>query len=106
MSVKISRGVLQRRGEFRRDNPLSFLWSFATRRPNRKVKRGLYADPRWRKLRARQLASEPLCRACGVIATQVDHITPHNKNPKMFFDAGNLQSLCGECHQKKTRRGL
>jgi hypothetical protein len=30
---------------------------------------------RWRKLRARVLAEEPLCRYCNAIATDVDHVS-------------------------------
>lgn len=32
----------------------------------------------------------------------VDHITPHNGDPELFYDLDNLQSLCIECHSRKT----
>lgn len=62
----------------------------------------LYNAARWRKRRAWQLRSEPLCRLCleilgrPVIATVADHITPHRGDPKLF--EGKLQSLCVHCH--------
>lgn len=64
---------------------------------------GLYNTRAWKDLRARQLALEPLCRYCleqGIRtpATVADHRTPHRGNRALFFDAGNLQSLCKTCH--------
>jgi 5-methylcytosine-specific restriction protein A len=59
----------------------------------------------WRKLRAAQLAREPLCRTCAnrgrlTAATEVDHINGDTAN-----NAGdNLQSLCKPCHSRKTAR--
>lgn len=67
-----------------------------------------YAHSRWRRLRRAHLASEPLCRHClerGVVtpATDVDHIEPHKGN-RLKFWSGPFQSLCGECHGRKTAR--
>jgi len=39
-----------------------------------------------------------------VRAAIVDHIVPHGGNPKLMWDAANLQSLCWSCHSRKTRR--
>lgn len=75
---------------------------------------GRDADPRrtiplnsatWRKLRARVLAEEPLCRMCSArdlvtVATDVDH---HDGNPGNN-DRCNLVSLCHACHSHKTAR--
>ena len=62
----------------------------------------LYSTVRWKHLRARQLALEPLCRYCrdlGILtaASVADHIEPHRGDEAAFF--GNpLQSLCKQCH--------
>ena len=68
-------------------------------------------DARWRKAREIHLARWPLCVTCearGVTrqATDVDHIRPHRGDPVAFWDSGNWQSLCGECHKAKTAAGL
>lgn len=56
---------------------------------------------RWRKLRARILADEPTCRACGRLATTVDHITPLEHGGARY-DPANCQPLCQPCHDSKT----
>lgn len=57
----------------------------------------------WRRIRARQLNVEPLCRHCQEqgyvrIAVDVDHI---NGDPS-DHRSENLQSLCKPCHTRKT----
>lgn len=59
----------------------------------------------WQRLRASVLADEPLCRDCQargliVLATDVDHKSgdPSDNTRE------NLQSLCHECHSRKTAR--
>ena len=54
----------------------------------------------WPAIRARQLLTYPLCRVCGAVASEVDHII-------RLRDGGshapaNLQSLCKLHHQRKT----
>jgi len=67
-----------------------------------------YQTNRWRKLRARILAADPLCRHCleresrPVPATEVDHIDRHRGNAIKFWSAKNLQPLCSPCHARKT----
>ena len=68
----------------------------------------LYTDPRyhWAERRTAQLLGEPFCRACArkgkrVRATDVDHVTPHRGDIKLFVN-GDLQSLCHSCHSRKT----
>lgn len=61
----------------------------------------------WRKLRARILKREPLCRHCAArgvttVATDVDHIIP--KSQGGTDDESNLQPLCHACHSAKTAR--
>jgi len=66
----------------------------------------------WRRLREQILARDKYlcqhCRAAGRIreATEVDHILPLSKQGT--DKPSNLQSLCGECHDRKskTERGV
>ena len=61
---------------------------------------------KWRKLRRAHLAREPLCREClkeGKVtpATDVDHIEPHRGDKDKFWN-GAKQSLCAQCHGRKS----
>lgn len=76
---------------------------------------GLYKTVLWRRMRRHQLARQPLCAMCESMgrlspATVADHVTPHRGDKALFFDAGNLQSLCAHCHnsgkQKDERHGF
>jgi 5-methylcytosine-specific restriction protein A len=64
----------------------------------------------WRKLRAQVLArDEGLCQAClaagrTTVAEQVDHVIP--KAAGGTDDLANLQALCRECHDEKSRREM
>ena len=58
-------------------------------------------DPRWSKLRAAVLAVEPLCRRCGDMAVEVDHITPL-ADGGAELDPANCQPLCRSCHTAKS----
>lgn len=68
---------------------------------------GRFYDKRsWRRLRLAHLAMEPLCRTCKrrglvVAGRQVDHIKPIEDGGNEY-DHANLQSLCDECHGRKT----
>ncbi len=69
----------------------------------------LYADPKWKAARLVHLRSNPVCKDCDelgvvVVATDVDHITPHKGDRKLFWDRSNWQSLCHRCHSRKTAR--
>lgn len=71
--------------------------------------RKLYGTARWHRLREHQLSAEPLCRFClegedVTAATVVDHVRPHKGDMVLFFDPGNLQSLCAPCHDGIKRR--
>ena len=62
---------------------------------------------RWRCVAKHFLQKHPICAECerrGVIrmATCVDHITPHRGDRALFWDSSNWQSLCQECHSRKT----
>ena len=57
------------------------------------------------------LKQHPLCAFCQaegkiVPATVVDHIIPHRGDQRLFWDQTNWESLCKECHDKKTGSGL
>ena len=63
----------------------------------------LYDRAAWKRLRAHQLRSHPLCRmhlelGQPVAAAVVDHINAHRGDEALFFDPTNLQSLCKHCH--------
>lgn len=64
---------------------------------------------RWQTLRRRFILQHPYCQECLkqgklVEATDVDHIVPHRGCAKLLFDEANLQSLCHECHSRKTAK--
>lgn len=66
----------------------------------------LYNDPRWKSIRANQLAEYPWCARClendhYVAATDVDHVEPHRGDPVKFF-SGPFESLCHRHHSVKT----
>ena len=65
----------------------------------------MYHSSAWRKLRATHLNANPYCAMCPDVATTVDHIIEHRGDEGLFLDAGNLQSLCKRCHDKKSARG-
>jgi len=74
----------------------------------------LYKTGRWQRLRRLHLATSPLCIMCleeGRVepAGVVDHIAQHHGNLALFFDSGNLQSLCLTHHnsvkQSEERTG-
>jgi 5-methylcytosine-specific restriction endonuclease McrA len=62
----------------------------------------------WReKLRPRQLTRFPLCEHCSAVdrlkaAEEVDHIVRPRGVLKLQMGWDNLQSLCVECHQRKS----
>ena len=68
----------------------------------------MYNNPRWRAVRAAQLAREPLCRLClargqYTHATVCDHLQPHHGDWAAFW-AGPFQSLCQQCHSVDKQR--
>lgn len=57
-------------------------------------------------MRASFLYQHPLCMVCEslgrlIAAKVVDHVIPIKRGGERF-DAGNLQSLCVRCHNRKT----
>lgn len=71
--------------------------------------RNWYKLARWLTLRRLQLAAHPLCCMCldaGVerFACVADHVVAHRGNAALFFDPGNLQSLCKPHHDRAKQR--
>lgn len=61
-----------------------------------------YSGRQWQAIRKMVLDTEPLCRVCKAVATDVDHIDGDNGNNLL----SNLQGLCHGCHSAKTRREM
>ena len=90
-------------------------WCEAHRKESYKVKslnydkeyKKWYSTKAWRNTRADVLALEPMCRTCSAmginnVATDVDHVIPHEGNDSLFWDRANMQPLCHRCHSSKT----
>jgi len=60
----------------------------------------------WLEVREKALERDGYrCVKCGRPANEVDHIVPIALGGSMF-DLNNLQSLCSECHKRKTLSDL
>ena len=64
---------------------------------------------RWEQSRLLFLRSHPLCAECErngrvTAATVVDHVVDHKGDHDRFWSVDNWQSLCAECHNRKTMR--
>lgn len=58
---------------------------------------GSRRHPSWRKVRARHLAANPECAACGETRNvDVHHIIPVSVEPLFELDDANLITLCDE----------
>ena len=67
-----------------------------------------YGLMRWKKLRAHQLAKQPLCESClkrerVVPASVADHVVPHRGDEYAFWN-GELSSLCNHCHNSSKQQ--
>ena len=79
-------------------------------RPNFDV-RSWYHCARWEALKAQVRREQPLCDDCEregmtVSGTQTDHTIPHQGDPDLFWNRGNLRNKCARHHARKTRAGL
>lgn len=66
-----------------------------------------YNSSVWKKVRAKQIAKQPMCEIClysniEVPADQVDHIISISWGGSKL-NMENLQSLCYKCHGAKSR---
>lgn len=82
--------------------------AFDRRRLAESETRRLYKTERWQRLRAMQLAAQPLCERClseGRItpATVCHHAEPHRGDAARFF-AGPFASSCAPCHDVFEQR--
>src|SRR5262245_62913403 len=69
--------------------------------PRRQAKR-FYSTARWKRIRAKFLATHPGCAGCHRPATTVDHVIPRESGGSDRQD--NLQALCRRCHNSQTTR--
>lgn len=44
------------------------------------------------------------CGLCDPEIMQVDHIKPRVLNPELYNELDNLQTLCPNCHERKSRK--
>ena len=70
---------------------------------------GVNYGRRWQAARARYLAEQPWCVTCAAVgvrtlATDLDHIVPHEGDHDLFWDETNWQGLCEAHHGAKTAR--
>lgn len=65
----------------------------------------VYRDKRWPALRLMAKRRDGwACVQCGSKhRLEVDHRLSVRDRPDLAFDLGNLQTLCGQCHARKTR---
>jgi 5-methylcytosine-specific restriction enzyme A len=59
-------------------------------------------DNRWGRYSRARLARFPFCAWCGRLADVTDHIRSARAAPELFWNKSNHQSLCAECHARKT----
>lgn len=70
------------------------------------LRKKLYNNTQWRKLRQSYIMEHPICELCGKeLATDCHHLSsPFNDGLSdierigRLLDASNLQALCKECH--------
>ena len=87
-------------------------WHHATGRAE-PLWRSWCKSPIWKSIRRHRLAEEPQCRQCAIegrtiVASHVDHITPHLGQWLLFFKYENTQSLCAHhhnMHKQQEKRG-
>ena len=70
----------------------------------RNARGGAYNNRRWRRVRRRQLARQPLCERCLAVnlvrlAEVVHHIEDHGGDRAKFY-LGKLESLCRQHHEE------
>jgi 5-methylcytosine-specific restriction endonuclease McrA len=73
---------------------------------HRRHSRRVTNDRRWPALRLQALRRDGWqCVQCeSRLRLEIDHIEPVRARPDLAFELANLQTLCGPCHTRKTRR--
>lgn len=68
----------------------------------------IYRTQRWKAVRLQAKRRDDWrCIQCGSrVGLEVDHIRPLRDYPAGAYELANLQTLCGRCHGKKTRREI
>ena len=58
----------------------------------------------WKKVRDAWIANHPFCAMCGCVGTEVDHIKGKSalKTIEDLLDTNAIQTLCRNCHKRKT----
>jgi 5-methylcytosine-specific restriction protein A len=74
-----------------------------------KAWRKLYSLPEWKQGRKDHLRQFPTCEPCSnrgklVLATIVNHRTPHKGDLALFLDRANWQSTCASCHDGEIQQ--
>ena len=69
--------------------------------------RKLYSTKRWEATRREVITSDPVCKLCGMRASQVAHHKIRAqvyaaRDMEMFFDLSNLEGVCKSCHDAET----
>src|SRR5690242_8777483 len=65
--------------------------------------RKLYGTPRWEATRLQVITRDPVCKLCGMRASQVAHHRERARiyaalDHELFFDISNLEGVCKRCH--------
>jgi hypothetical protein len=75
------------------------------------LRRKLYNNKKWQRLRKSYLMYHPMCEKCGKLATDVHHInSPFDDGLSdierlgRLLDVNNFQALCQECHGTLHRK--
>lgn len=75
--------------------------------PQRDALNQFYWSSAWRKLSARVIAEEPMCRLCGNAASrEADHILTIRERPDLALERSNLRGACKPCHSRRTRQDM
>ena len=64
----------------------------------------LYRTSRWKSSAKKFIYNNPVCRYCGHMATVVNHKTPHKGDESIFWDKGNWESVCKQCHDSTVAK--
>lgn len=70
--------------------------------------RAWYKLARWARLRIRIFVRDGYAcqmQGCGITTARpiADHIKPHRGDPGLFWDEGNIQTLCKPCHDSRKQ---